>query len=132
MMQEALITTAIKSYIHTFTAKRHKEANKRSDRKNLVIYDLDQYEVLEAFAKTNNTNVSSIVNNLYEGFLKAVSSPQKTIDSFEIELQVPLVTDSEETWKNFYKTLSMEDYKKLDQKINLLMILHNKRWEQLR
>ncbi len=132
MMQEAQLPNTIKSYISSLTAKRHKEANKKTDRKNLVIYDLDKYEVLDKFARTNNTNVSSIVNNLYEAFLKAVSSPQKTIDSFEIELQIPQLTDSEETWKNFYKTLSMEDYKKLDQKINVLMNIHNKRWSQLK
>lgn len=131
-MQEAQLTTAIQSYIHMFTVKRHKEGNKKSDRKNLVIYDLEKYEVLERFAKTNGTNVSSIVNNLYEGFLKAVASPQKTIDSFELELKMPEVTDSEETWKNFYKTLSMEDYKKLDQKMNTIFRIHNKRWDELR
>ncbi len=131
-MQEALLTSAIKSYIHTFTVKRHKEAGKNTDRKNLVIYDLEKYEVLDRFAKTNNTNVSSILNNLYEGFLKAVSSPQKTIDSFELELKMPEINDSEETWKNFYKTLSMEDYKALDQKMNSIIRLHNKRWDELR
>ena len=131
-MQEAQLTNAIKSYIHTLIVKRHKIGSIPSDRKNLVIYDLEKYEVLERFAKTNNTNVSSILNNLYEGFLKAVSSPQKTIDSFEFELKIPDLEDSDEIWKNFYKTLSMEDYKKLDQKINTIINLHNKRWEQLR
>lgn len=129
-MQE--LQLALKKYLTTYTVKRHRLANTPSDRKNLVIYDLNMYSVLETFARTNNTNVSSIVNNLYEGFLKAVQSPQKTIDSFDVELQIPSLNDSVLTWENFYKTLTVEDYKALDQKINAILNLHNKRWNQLR
>ncbi len=131
-MQEVALTGAIKNYIGQFIQKRHRLANVSSDRKNLVIYDLEKYEVLETFARANNTNVSSIINNLYEGFLKAVQSPQKTIDSFETEIKFPEVSDSRETWENFYKTLNMEEFKKLDEKVNMILNLHNQRWRHLK
>ena len=131
-MQEQELTKALHSYIHTYTQKRRKEGSKRSDRKNIVIYDLDQYEVLEIFAKRNGSNVSSILNNLYEGFLKTVASPQKTIDSFEFERKIPSITDSEQNWKEFFKTLNMEEYKKFDQQLMTVFNLHNKRWNELR
>jgi len=131
-LQEVALTGAIKNYIGQFIQKRHRLANVSSDRKNLVIYDLEKYEVLETFARANNTNVSSIINNLYEGFLKAVQSPQKTIDSFETEIKFPEVSDSRETWENFYKTLNMEEFKKLDEKVNMILNLHNQRWRHLK
>lgn len=131
-MQEYQQTKAIHTYIHTYTQKRRKEEKKRTDRKNIVIYDLDKYEVLETIARTNNSNVSSILNNLYEGFIKSIQSPQKTIDSFESELQVPEIKDSTETWRNFYKTLSVEEYKEFDQHIMKIFRIHNKRWDELR
>ena len=131
-MQEVELAGAIKNYIGQFIVKRHRLAKLRSDRKNLVIYDLDKYEVLETFARANNTNVSSILNNLYEGFLKAVQSPQKTIDAFDTEIKFPDVGDSKETWENFYKTLNMEEFKKLDEKVNMILNLHNQRWRHLK
>lgn len=132
MIQEQELTKAIHTYIHTYTQRRRKEEKKRSDRKNIVIYDLDKYEVLETVARRNNSNVSSILNNLYEGFLKTVASPQKTIDSYEIELKVPSISASTTTWKEFFKTLNMDDYKKFDQQLMTVFNLHNKRWEELR
>ena len=131
-MQQQEFTKAIHTYIHTYTQKRRKEEKKRNDRKNIVIYDLDKYEVLETIARTNNTNVSSILNNLYEGFIKAVHSPQKNIDDFELEITVPSITDSTQTWKLFYQTLNMDDYKKLDQQLMAVFNIHNKRWDQLK
>ena len=122
----------IKNYLHTYTHKRRREEKKRTDRKNIVFYDLDNYEILETIARTNSSNVSSIINNLYEDFIKKVQSPQKTIDSFEIETLVPKIEDSILSWKQFYKTLDIEDYKKFDQKIMTVFRLHNKRWEELR
>jgi len=130
-MQEKVQTKVIHTYIHTYTLKRNKDRSKRSDRKNITIYDLDKYEILEDLARRENTNVSSIFNNLYEDFIKKLDSPQKTLELFESDIVLPLVDASAETWKSFYQSLNIHDYKKLDTKIQTLLFIHNKRWREL-
>jgi len=130
-MQEKVQTKVIHTYIHTYTLKRNKDRSKRSDRKNITIYDLDKYEILEDLARRENTNVSSIFNNLYEDFIKKLDSPQKTLELFESNIVLPLVDASAETWTTFYQSLNIDDYKKLDTKIQTLLFIHNKRWREL-
>jgi len=130
-MQEKVQTKVIHTYIHTYTLKRNKDRSKRSDRKNITIYDLDKYEILQELARKENTNVSSIINNLYEDFIKKLDSPQKTLELFESDLVIPLVDASAETWTAFYQSLNIDDYKKLDTKIQTLLFIHNKRWREL-
>lgn len=130
-MQKEVQTNSVCMYIHTYTQKRNKLVQKRTDRKNIVIYDLDKYEILEELARRENTNVSSIINNLYEDFIKKLDSPQKTLELFESEIIIPSVNDAPETWKAFYQSLNIDDYKKLDRKIQTLLFIHNQRWREL-
>lgn len=130
-MQKQVQTNVIHTYIHTYTQKRRREVKKRSDRKNISIYDLDKYEILEELARREGTNVSSILNNLYEDFIKKLDSPQKTLELFESEIILPPVDASPETWKAFYQTINIEEYKKLDTKIQTLLFIHNQRWKEL-
>jgi len=125
-------TNTIHTYIHTYTRKRNKDKKKKSDRKNIVVYDLDKYEILEELARRESTNVSSILNNLYEDFIKKLDSPQKTLELFESEIILPPVDASPETWAAFYQTLNIEQYKKLDKKVNTLNFIHNKRWNDFK
>jgi len=130
-MQGKVQTNSIHTYIHTYTQKRNKLIQKRTDRKNIVIYDLDKYEILEELARRENTNVSSIINNLYEDFIKKLDSPQKTLELFQSEIIIPSVNATPETWKIFYQSLNIDEYKKLDRKIQTLLFIHNQRWREL-
>lgn len=129
--QEEIQTKVIHTYIHTYTQKRNRDRRKKSDRKNISIYDLDKYEILEDIARREGTNVSSIINNLYEDFIKKLDSPQKTLELFESEIVLPTIDASPETWKIFYQSLNIEQYKKLDTKIQTLLFIHNQRWKEL-
>lgn len=108
--------TFIHTDIHTYTQKRKKEKEKRTDRTNIVIYDLEKFEKLVYFAFKNDTNISSILNNLYESFMELFESesPQKTLFDFNKEILPPdIESDVEKTVKPYLLKLDSERLKLL-------------------
>ncbi len=121
------------NYISNILQKRHKEKNRRTDRKNIVVYDLDLFEILVELAIKEGTTVSAILNNLYEDFVSKTNSPQKTIESFEQEttIRMPALNASPTAWRLYLKSLSKKEYKsKVDSYLNTLFSLCNERLRQ--
>ena len=114
-------------YISNMMKKRHREKTKIKDRVNFVIYDLDRYRVFQDIVRREGSDVSSILNNLYESFLEGFDTPQTTIDLFATEKTVPLISAGPATWRKYLESLNKDEYDKLDQYLNTLLFLHNKR-----
>ena len=107
--------------------KRAKEPDKRSEDKHLIIFDLDKYVQLQDIAKHEKTNVSSVINNLYEEFLGSYDNPQKSIEMFAVEDQVPAFTAGRKTWDKYIRTLNYDQYKALDYYLNEILGVFGKR-----
>ena len=118
-------------YLEKILVKRHREKGKNTDRKSIVVYDMDVFECLTELARKESTTVSAILNNLYEVFLTQIDSPQKTIESFKTEHQIPPINASPQTWRLYLKTLSKSEYKEqLDKHLNSVLALCNRRFNE--
>jgi len=104
------------TYRHTYIQKRKKEKEKRTDRTDIVIYDLEKFERFKDFAIKNDTNISSILNNLYESFIELFEneSPQKTLLDFDKQKPLPSIeSDVEKAIKPYLLKLDSERLKSL-------------------
>ena len=110
--------------------KRHRESNKIKDRICIVIYDLDKYHTLRGIAQSENSDVSSVISNLYESFLDSFDSVQKTIDIFATEKKTPSISADPTTWRKYLDSLNKSEYDELDKFLNTILFLHNKRGKE--
>jgi len=55
-------------------------------------------------------------------------NPNFTLDQFDEKdfKACPALFRKRETWENYYKKLTKQEYKELDQQLNLLLNIHNK------
>ena len=97
----------------------------------LTIYNPELLEELKNLAFKNNTTVSAIFNNLYEYMLFQFQSPQKQIESFEFEKQIPPLYATSTTWRAYLSSLSPEEYKLFDKQLNLILELTNRRFKEI-
>lgn len=110
---------------------RRKERGKRSDSTHLTIYDLEKYEMLQDAAKLEGTNVSSIINNLYEDLLLKFDSPQTVLDMFEHEKSAPKINAKYDIWRKYLATLNLKEYKELDSQLARILNACNLRYDEL-
>jgi len=118
-------------YVSKIIKKRFKEKDKEHDDRHFIIYNLEKFDILQEIARRERSNVSSIFNNLYEAFLDNFDSPQTTIETFQSEKKAPSINADPNTWRNYLKSLSKEEYKELDKFLNTILFLHNKRGRDL-
>ena len=117
-------------YISNMMKKRHREHDKIKDRICTVIYDLEKYRALQGIVRSEGSDVSSVLNNLYESFLEGFDTPQTTIDLFATEKTLPLISAGPATWRKYLESLNKAEYDKLDQYLNTLLFLHDKRGKE--
>ena len=119
------------AYIVKILKKRHKSIEKRQDGKHVIIYDLEKFEILQEIAGREGSNISSILNNLYEQFLDNFDSVQKSIQVFTSDKKIPAIDADTTTWKKYLKSLDKKEYKILDAHLNNVLRLHDKRGNEL-
>jgi|APSaa5957512535_1039671.scaffolds.fasta_scaffold55754_3 hypothetical protein len=118
-------------YVSKIIKKRFKESDKKSDDRHFIIYDLDKFDIMQEIARRERSNVSSIINNLYEEFLTKFDSPQTTIEVFQSEKKTPSINADPILWRKYLKSLSKEEYNILDKYFNTILFLHNQRGKEL-
>ena len=107
------------------------ELRKRRDgskHRSITIYDREAYTVLAEIALREGTDVSSILQNLVDGFLARLDAPQRTLDE---HIQVPGLESSGIHWETYIDTLSPDDLRELDGKIQRLKHICQRRYEKL-
>ena len=83
--------------------------------------------VLDEICFRENSNFSSVINNLFEEFLNSFDSPQTTIDVFQTEKKMPLLSADPLSWRLYYQSLDKTEYDSLDRHFNTVLYLHNLR-----
>ena len=107
------------------------ELRKRRDgskHRSITVYDREAYTVLAEIALREGTDVSSILQNLVDGFLARLDAPQRTLDE---HIQVPGLESSGIHWETYIDTLSPDDLRELDGKIQRLTRICQRRYEKL-
>ena len=120
-------------YFARITQHRRKEREKRIDRKNITIYDMDVVDIITEWAKVNNTSFSAIVANLCDELLTKIDSPQKTIETFELEYTLPALDATPNEWRKYLKTMkTCDEYKKkVDKFLQSVLTICNQRNAEL-
>jgi len=90
---------------------------------------------LDNIPEIGKKSKSEILEWALEEFVKRHSksnNPQTQIEQFDKEsiLAVPNIYRSEEDWKKFYsKITKKDDYKELDEQVNMILKVHNRRFK---
>lgn len=94
------------------------------------------FDDFEQIAKDNGVSVSELITSIIKQTVAETNtkSPQSKITEFEkgLESQIPSMTSSEEDWKKFYQNLeSKEEFKKVDGKLNMILLHHNRKTKKI-
>mgnify|MGYP001581946134 CR=1 FL=1 len=94
-------------------------------------------DALDSIPEIGKKSKSEILEWALEEFVKKHSksnNPQTTIEIFDKEsiLAVPNIYRSEDDWKKFYSRIKKkEDYKELDEQVNMILKIHNRRLKEI-
>ena len=87
----------------------------------LTQYDLKTYKSIKELAVKEDTNISSIVQNLLSDLLRALDgSPNTTLDVFDDfnrDVTIPSIYDGVETWQKYVQNLNIEEQRQLHKQI---------------
>lgn len=92
---------------------------------------------VESIARREGTYFSDIVVDLLKNYVKEHSksqNPQTEITLFEtgVESAIPNVYAKDEAWEKFYNLLKKRlDFKKVDEQLNMILRLHNRRDKEI-
>ena len=107
----------MKRDIKSILEKRH--APKKTI--TLTQYDLKTYKSIKELAVKEDTNISSIVQNLLSDLLRALDgSPNTTLDVFDDfnrDVTIPSIYDGVETWQKYVQNLNTEEQRQLHKQI---------------
>lgn len=93
----------------------------------------EMIEEVEKIARREGEYFSDIVVTLLQDYVKKHSkshNPQTEITLFEtgMEMAIPNLYEEETKWKKFYSLIKKKaDFKELDNKLNMILNLHNKK-----
>ena len=70
---------------------------------NICIYDTDRLKEILNIATLEDIKISHIVANLFDYLAENMDSPQKTIEEFALEAQLPALDASEQEWALWFR-----------------------------
>lgn len=103
----------------------------------LRTFEIDEeiYKVFKSTCDREGDKVTKKIASMIEDYVKEHSksnNPQTVIEQFDKEsiLAVPNVYKDETAWLKFYDLIKKkEDYKQLDEKINMIYRIHNRKFK---
>ena len=107
---------------------RKREPGNDSKHRSITVYDRESYAVLAEVAMREGTDVSSVLQNLVDGFLARLNAPQRTLDE---HIRVPGLESTAAHWETHIGTLDPDGLRSLDGKVHRLAVLCQKRYEKL-
>ena len=111
--------THIHTYTHTINKERKEKKRKAQRNTTLVIYDDEDYKKFKHILELNNDNVSSFLADVIQIILEQYDVKEHSLDKYleENESLKPLIDGEPEKVLKYFKSVSMDEAKKLEEKM---------------
>jgi len=93
--------------------RNHNNGGSRSI-KTIACYDLTTYKAIDDIANREDTNLSSIIQNLLDALIHNMDTNQTKLDDIEYE---PRISDSISQWRSYFAKLNNLEKQELQSRI---------------